>query len=119
MTSILVVEDDPEVRELIRDVLDSEGFEVDTAADGQSALEKAAARRPSLVVLDLTLPLLSGPELAAQLSRLVDGPIPILVISGDGLAASKAQEMGAFGYLHKPFEIDDLVQSVSRALAAS
>ena len=115
---ILVVDDDPEVRQLIYDVLDDEGYEVDTAADGWEALAKATRRRPSLLVLDLTLPRLSGPELAAQLARLHDRPVPVLVISGDGLAGSKARALGAFGYLHKPFEIEQLLALVARGLQA-
>jgi DNA-binding response OmpR family regulator len=113
---ILVVDDDPAVRQLIYDVLDSEGYAVETAADGREALAKATLRRPSLLVLDLTLPRLSGPELAAQLSSLSGQPVPILVISGDGRAGSKARELGAFSYLHKPFELEDLLASVARGL---
>ena len=115
---ILVVDDDPEVRQLIYDVLDSEGFEVEMAADGREALEKATRRRPSLLVLDLTLPRLSGPELAAQLGSLSGQPVPVLVISGDGQAGSKARELGAFAYLHKPFDIEDLLRLVARGLQA-
>ena len=113
---ILVVDDDPEVRQLIFDVLDDEGYEVVTAADGREALAKATRRRPSLLVLDLTLPHLSGPELAAQLRTLNGRPLPTLVISGDGQAGSKARELGAFAYLHKPFEIEDLLACVARGL---
>ena len=113
---ILVVDDDPEVRQLIYDVLDSEGFEVEKAADGREALEKATRRRPALVVLDLTLPRLSGPAFAAQLSSLSGRPVPILVISGEGRAGSKARELGAFAYLHKPFDIEDLLECVARGL---
>ena len=116
MTSILVVEDDAAVRQLICEVLASEGFEVDAAADGRQALEKAAERRPSLLVLDLTLPLVSGPELVATLRRQDGPPIPILVISGDGHAPRKARELDAFAYLHKPFDIDTMIELVTRGL---
>ena len=119
MALILVVDDDPQVRELIREILESEGFDVDTAADGHQALEKVARRRPSLLVLDLTLPLMSGPELAARLQHHDHAPIPILVISGDGRAPSKAKQLGAYAYLHKPFQIDALLDSVMHGLRAS
>lgn len=117
MTSILVVDDDLQVRQLIQELLDGEGFEVETAADGREALAKATIRRPSLLVLDLTLPIVSGPELAVQLRSLCGQPLPILVISGDGQAASKARQLGAFAYLSKPFDIDDLLAAISRGLS--
>lgn len=119
MTAILVVEDDPTVRQLICEVLASEGFEVDAAVDGQQALEKVAERRPTLLVLDLTLPLVSGPELIARLGKQDGDPIPILVISGDGHAPRKARELGAFAYLHKPFEVDEMLDLVMRKLQSS
>lgn len=114
MTSILVVEDDPTVRQLICEVLVSEGFEVDAAADGRQALDRVAERRPALLVLDLTLPLMSGPDLIAALRRQDGPPPPILVISGAGDAPRKARELGAFAYLQKPFDIDMLLDLVMR-----
>src|SRR3954463_11572703 len=116
MGSILVVDDDAGVRQLIQELLESEGFAVETAADGREALAKAAARRPSLLLLDLTLPHLSGPELVAQLNSLSGHPIPVLVISGDGQAGTRANAMGAFAYLHKPFDLQDLLDAVARGL---
>jgi PleD family two-component response regulator len=57
---ILVVEDDPHLRQIIRDVLEDEGLVIETAADGRQALQRAATQRPALVVLDMTLPVLDG-----------------------------------------------------------
>ena len=114
---ILVVDDDRLVRQAIRWALEDEGLQVETVADGHQALKRLAQRKPALVVLDLTLPLHSGDEVAAAV-RAAYGAVPILVITADGHAAAKAQRMGAIGYLHKPFEIETLIRAVQRGLRA-
>ena len=86
MALILVVDDDPQVRRWIQDVLESDSLEVETAAEGRRALELAARRPPALVVLDITLPGLHGTEIARGLRRIVGKQVPILVITADGRA---------------------------------
>ena len=77
-----MVEDDPLLLDVLREILESEGFAVEAATDGWQALALALARPPATVVLDLNIPKLEGDEVAAAL-RLADGTaIPILVISG-------------------------------------
>ena len=117
MSSVLVVDDDPQVRRFIRDVLEAEGFEVETAADGREALELVARRPPGLVVLDVTLPILGGSAVADGLRAALGDGLPILVITADGNAAPKAEQAGAFAYLQKPFAIDQLLVAVRRGLA--
>ena len=112
---VLVVDDDPLIREIIRDVLVEEGFAVATAADGRQAIDRAADQPPALVVLDMGLPLMDGLAVAAAL-RAAHGPeLPILTITADGGAADKARRVGAFAYLRKPFDLDDLVAAVRGA----
>jgi CheY-like chemotaxis protein len=113
---ILVVEDDPYLRQIIRDVLEDEGLVVETAADGRQALQRAAAQRPALVVLDMRLPVLDGAGVVAGLRASFGVPPPVLVITADGRAAEKARQVGAFAFLSKPLELDELVASVQRAL---
>ncbi len=116
---ILVVDDDPRVREAIRWALEDEGFAVQTAGDGREALVEAAQHPPALVVLDLTLPVLRGDEVARTL-RTEHGPsLPILVITADGEAHTKAEQAGAYAYLRKPFEVVELLAAVRRGLPAS
>lgn len=112
-TPILVVDDDPLVRQAICWALEDEGLPVEAAADGREALERAARHRPALVVLDVILPVMDGYEVAAEL-RARHGEIPILAITASGGVAAKARRMGAFAYLSKPFEMDELLTTVLR-----
>lgn len=113
---VLVVDDDPHMRQMISWALEDDGLLVATAADGRQALELAAQRRPALVVLDLTLPDLGGEEISARL-RGERTDLPILVITADGYAQQKARRVGAYAYLHKPFELAELLEAVRRGLA--
>lgn len=115
---ILVVEDELQVRQTIQWVLEDEGLPVQTASNGEEALNVAEQRRPALVVLDMALPILNGDDVAAGLRSTYGDEIPILVVTADGRAAAKAERIGAFDYLQKPFDIDDLVSAVQRGLAA-
>lgn len=113
---ILVVDDDTDMRQTMGELLREEGMAVETASDGREALERAQEQVPELVVLDITLPILDGFEVAARL-RQQYGPLPILAVTADGRAAAKAERVGAYAYLRKPFELDDLVALVKRGLA--
>jgi DNA-binding response OmpR family regulator len=113
---ILVVEDDPPLRQIIRDVLEDEGLVIETAADGRQALQRAATQRPVLVVLDMMLPVLDGVDVVAGLRATFGVPPPVLLITADGRAAEKARQVGAFAFLSKPLELDELVATVQRAL---
>ncbi len=114
---ILVVDDNPEIRDVVTWLLEDEGLPVDTAADGQRAVEMATRVRPSLIVLDMGLPILNGEEVAARLREHYGEPPPIIVVSADGRAAEKAALIGAHGYLHKPFDVEELIRLVHLALA--
>ncbi|HEX6510562.1 MAG TPA: response regulator transcription factor [Chloroflexota bacterium] len=114
---ILVVDDDPDLRFTIRWALEDEGFQVETAADGQEAIERGMKTRPALLVLDMGLPIVNGDGVAARLRNELGFGLPILVITADGHASEKAARVGAFDYLHKPFDLEALVRSVHRGLA--
>jgi CheY-like chemotaxis protein len=113
---ILIVDDDPTMRQTLREAFEDEGMLVDTASDGREALRRVADRPPALVVLDVTLPVLDGFQVADRL-RAGTHLIPIVAITGDGQAPDKAHRMGAFAYLRKPFELSELLRIVERALA--
>jgi DNA-binding response OmpR family regulator len=113
---ILVIDDDPQMRELIRAALTDEGLTVETAADGRQALQRAARRPPTLVVLVISLPGVAGYEVATRLRTAHGAALPILVITADGRPAQKAQQAGAYGYLTKPFDLDALLAAVQRGL---
>ena len=113
---ILVVDDEPGIVQFVRGVLEEEGFDVTTAADGVRAVEVAAGRAPDLVVLDMSLPRLDGVGVAAELRRRHGEDVKILLITADGRAAEKAQQVRAFDYLAKPFDLNRLLDKVDAAL---
>lgn len=110
-STILVVEDDPRLREVIAEVLSDEGYAVYEACDGLGALERIGAVAPDLVLSDVTMPRLDGPGLAERLGRM-DNPIPIVLMS----AGSNAPRDAGTPFLAKPFLLDDLVTLVARIL---
>src|SRR5437879_3914888 len=97
---VLIVDDDPDILEALSDILESEGYAVRRARNGQEGLDAVAAQAPRVVLLDLMMPLMDGVELARRL-----GPkIPIIVLSADREAQGKAKTIQAYGCLDKPFE---------------
>jgi two-component system nitrogen regulation response regulator NtrX len=115
---ILVVDDERDIRELVAGVLEDEGYATRDAGDSDSALEAIAARRPSLVLLDVWLQgsRLDGLELLDEIKRR-DPSIPVLVISGHGNldTAVAAIRRGASDFIEKPFEAERLLLMVARA----
>jgi len=115
---ILVVDDERDIRELVAGVLEDEGYQTRDAGDSDAALEAIAARRPSLVLLDVGLQgsRLDGLELLDEIKRR-DPSIPVLVISGHGNldTAVAAIRRGASDFIEKPFEAERLLLMVARA----
>jgi CheY-like chemotaxis protein len=116
---VLVVDDDAQVRQAIRWALEDEGLAVVTATNGREALGLAGERVPDLVVLDVTLPQMSGYAVARGLRSGRAQPIPILLITADGQAPLKARSVGAYAFLRKPFRIEDLLEAVRTGLSIS
>ena len=113
---VLVVDDDPEIRDLVRWLLEDEGWTVETAVDGRDALDQATNSRPALIVLDMGLPIMSGEEVARRLHDVYTDPPPIVVVSADGHAGERAARIGAASFLHKPFNVDELARIVRTTL---
>jgi len=116
VATILVVDDEPRIVQLVRDYLEHGGFTVLTASDGPSALRSARTGRPDLVVLDLGLPGLDGLDVARSLRR--DGEVPIIILSARTEESDKlvGLELGADDYLTKPFSPKELVARVRAVL---
>jgi two-component system chemotaxis response regulator CheY len=110
---VLVVDDDPDILQAIRHTLDDEGYSVATAANGLQALERIRERRPAVVLVDLTMPVMNGWQLNEQLQELGLG-IPVVFMTAAFRARAEAEQHGAAGYLAKPFDIDDLLDTVAR-----
>jgi two-component system response regulator CpxR len=110
---VLVVDDEVDIRETMRAVLEAEGYRVATAADGREALDKLKREPPpKLVLLDLTMPVMNGYELLEEMKNDVElASIPVTVVSA--ICDLKPPRVP---YLKKPFDVDVLTRSVARSL---
>jgi len=117
MTRILVVEDDAVARDLLREILTGEGFEVDAVDDGAPAVERAASGRYDLVVSDIRMERVSGMDVLRAFSEKAPGtPVILITAFGDVTGAMEAIGHGAYDYVSKPFNVEELRQTVARAL---
>jgi two-component system, chemotaxis family, chemotaxis protein CheY len=116
--NILVVDDDPAIREVVADILEMSDYRVKTATNGAEALEHMQVEVPDAVLLDLMMPIMDGWEFLrrcradAQCAR-----VPVVVMSA-ARDASLAKELGAQAYLSKPFDLDAVLNLVQRVVAA-
>ena len=116
MTRILVVDDDPHIRELVQVFLRKEGFDVVEAGDGVEALERMEHHKIDLAVVDVMMPRLDGWELTRQLHAAGDYPVLLLTAKGETSQKIKGLALGADDYLVKPFEPLELVARVQALL---
>ncbi|MDR1291784.1 MAG: response regulator transcription factor [Clostridiales Family XIII bacterium] len=117
MSKIMIVDDDPNIRELVRVLLANGGFDVCEAADGRGALRIITGESPDLAVVDLMMPNMDGYELCRTLRKYYeDLPVLMLTAKGELSAKVKGFEAGADDYLTKPFEGDELLLRVKALL---
>ncbi len=116
MTTVLIVDDQPDIVRLVRDYLERAGFRVLTAGDGEQALQVARSSHPDLVILDLTLPRLDGLDVARALRR--DGDVPIIMLTARTEESDRVAglELGADDYVTKPFSAREMVARVRAVL---
>lgn len=114
---VLVVDDDRAMCQLLVDLLRDEGYSVDVAHDGESAIERQRTSRCDLIITDLMMPKMKGIELIHRL-REIDGVAPVLLITAFGSIESAVEAMraGAFHYVTKPFHNDEILIQIKRAL---
>lgn len=116
---ILVVDDDPRLREIVRLALEGAGFEVITASDGVSAQTHAAREAPDLIVLDVGLPKADGFEICRKIRTSSDVPILFLTAHDDEVDRILGLELGADDYVTKPFSPRELVARIKAILKRS
>jgi two-component system alkaline phosphatase synthesis response regulator PhoP/two-component system response regulator ResD len=119
MKTILVVDDERNIRDLLRLYLEKEGYAVITAADGEEAMALHRREDPDLVILDLMLPKIDGYEVCRQIRRTADTPILMLTARSDDIDAIVGLELGADDYVPKPFNPRALVARVKAILRRS
>ncbi len=115
--SILIVDDEPSIRQSLSGLLSDEGFEVTTAANGYEALKIIDTESPDLVLLDIWMPGIDGIETLKEIKK--DNPhIQVIIISGHGTieTAVKATKLGAFDLIEKPLSIDKVIVAINNAL---
>jgi two-component system OmpR family response regulator len=116
MTKLLIVDDDPNIRELLRVLLQAEGFEIREAADGVQALSMLESVKVDMVILDIMMPNMDGWELCRELRAQYDLPLLMLTAKGETMQKVRGFELGTDDYLVKPFEPKELVVRVKALL---
>ena len=114
--SVLVVEDDPDLVALMEVILQDAGYRVATAADGYEALQRVEAEMPALILLDMRMPRMNGWEFAEEFRARWGRACPIVVVTAAENARLRAEEIGAEGWLEKPFDLEDVLRAVERHL---
>jgi len=116
---ILVVDDEESYRDALTVALEREGFRVEVAADGQEALDQFEATRPSLILLDVMLPRISGVDVCRELRSRSRVPIIMVTARSNEIDAVVGLEVGADDYVAKPFRLRELIARVRAALRRS
>ncbi|MDH3870620.1 MAG: sigma-54 dependent transcriptional regulator [Gammaproteobacteria bacterium] len=114
---ILVVDDEPDIRELVSEILEDEGYTVSTAESGESARKARRARRPDLILLDIWMEDIDGISLLREWSEGGELPCPVVMMSGHGTVetAVEATRLGAYDFIEKPISLAKLLLTIERA----
>src|SRR5499426_1476390 len=115
---ILVVDDEADIRTLLKEILSEEGYEVDVAANAAQARASRARQSPDLVLLDIWMPDVDGISLLREWSASTTDGCPVVMMSGHGTVetAVEATRLGAFDFVEKPLSLAKLLRTVERAL---
>jgi DNA-binding NtrC family response regulator len=118
---ILVVDDEPDIRTLVRDILEDEGYTVTMAEDGESARKARRVRRPDLILLDIWMEDVDGISLLREWSENGGLPCPVIMMSGHGTVetAVEATRLGAYDFIEKPISLAKLLLTIERAFESA
>ena len=115
---VLVVDDDPDMVEVMETVLNDAGYETRAACNGRQALDVVAARMPALILLDMLMPLMNGWQFAREFHARYGAGAPIVVATAAEHVHSRGDAIDAADVLPKPFEVSDLLRVVARYMPA-
>ena len=111
--SILVVDDDPDILQTLALCLSTEGYRILIASNGREALDVIEKERPSVILLDLMMPVMDGWQFVAALEERGKRDMPLLILSADRAVQGHATKLRANGHLAKPFDLEDLLVKVA------
>jgi two-component system, chemotaxis family, chemotaxis protein CheY len=112
-STVLVVDDDPDILEALSEILEAEGFEIRRARNGKEALDKLEPDAPQLILLDLMMPVMDGWQFRqAQIHNTALSDIPVIVVSAAG--RDRIERIQADAYLSKPVDLDELLGCVTQ-----
>jgi two-component system response regulator AtoC len=119
MQKILIADDDASIREVLKDLLTDEGFDVEEAASGNGVLQALSSQNgdgPELIIMDVRMPEKSGIEVMREARGSGSSPLPIIVMTAYGTSniAIETMQLGAYDYITKPFDLDDVLLKVNR-----
>ncbi|MBL0745743.1 response regulator [Chryseolinea lacunae] len=119
MKTVLIIEDNLEIRENTTEVLELEGFEVHAADNGQVGMALAIGLKPDIILCDIMMPEVDGYEVLRRLKEdPVTNKIPFICVtaSGEKMEIQRAMELGASGFVRKPFDVKELIRVMRKCL---
>lgn len=116
---VLVIDDDDDVCEILREALTEDGFAVATVPHGAAALELIRHHQPAVIVLDLRMPIMDGWSFAEQYRRVSQPPASLIVLSATRDIEENAKRLGAATFIRKPFELEEVRAAIERCISDS
>jgi len=116
---VLIIDDDDNVCELLREALTGEGYAVATVPHGAAALELVKHHQPAVIILDLRMPIMDGWSFAEQYRRQAKPPASLILVSAMKDIEESARRIGAATFIQKPFELTDVLSKIDHCIAAS
>lgn len=116
---VLVIDDDDDVCEILRESLSDDGYAVATVPHGAAALDLIRDHQPAVIILDLRMPIMDGWSFAEQYRRIPTPPASLIVLSATRDIEQSARRLGAAAFIRKPFEVDEVKAAIERCIASS